>query len=93
MNFEVSESQSFCISTPKGLKEKSFFPQGTYNFQNLRNEKLAIADHSNVKILKLAVFNIKLLLKEDNILHILSESKLNEYNKRFECKSSFLCNH
>ena len=40
-----------------------------------------------MKICLLALFNIKLFLIEDNILHI-----LNEYNKRFECKSPFLCN-
>ena len=33
-----------------------------------------IADHLYVKISKPALFNIKLLLKEDNILHILNES-------------------
>ena len=39
----------------------------------MRNETLAIADHFlYVKISKLALFNIKLLLKEDNILHILN---------------------
>ena len=42
------------------MNEKS---QGTYNFQNLKNETLAIADHSYVKISKSALFNIKLLLK------------------------------
>ena len=50
------------------------FSQGTYKFQNLRNETLAIADHLHVKISKLALFNVKLLLKEDNILHTLIES-------------------
>ena len=47
--------------------EKSFFLQGTYNFQNLRIETLAIADHLHVKISKLVFSDIKLLLKEDNI--------------------------
>ena len=43
----------------------------------MRNEILAIVDHLYVKISKLALFNIKSLLKEDNILHILNESNLN----------------
>ena len=38
------------------------------------NETLAIADHLYVKICKLTLYNIKLLLKENNILHILNES-------------------
>ena len=41
--------------------------------QNLRNETLAIADHLYVKISKLALSNIKLLLKEENILHMVNE--------------------
>ena len=67
MNFEV------CISVPRGLKKMIFFPQGTYNFQNLRNETMDIAEHEYVKISKLVLFQIKLLLKEDSILHILNE--------------------
>ena len=74
LNFEVSESLCFCISNPRGLKQVAFFSQETYNFQNLQNGTLAIADHVYVKISKLALINIKLLLKEDNILHILNES-------------------
>ena len=34
---------------------------------------MAIADYENVKISKLVLFHIKLLLKEDSILHILNE--------------------
>ena len=34
----------------------------TYNFQNLRNKTLAVADHLYVKISKCALFDIKLLL-------------------------------
>ena len=34
---------------------------------------MAIADHEYVKIAKLVLFHIKLLLKEDSILHILNE--------------------
>ena len=66
--------------------KRAFFP-GNLKFQTLRNESLAIADHLYLKISKLALFHIKLLLKEDNILHILN--KLNEYNKRFECNHHF----
>ena len=51
-----------------------FFSQETYNFQKLTNETLVVADRFYVKISKLASFNIKLLLKEDNILYILNES-------------------
>ena len=44
------------------------FSQPTYNFQNLKNVTLAIADHEHVKISRLVVlFNIMLLPKEDNI--------------------------
>ena len=39
----------------------------------LRNETLPVADHLHIKISKLALFNIKLSLKKDNILHILNE--------------------
>ena len=53
---------------------KDLFYQGTYNFQNLRNESLVIADHLHVKISKFASFKIKLMLQEDNILHILNQS-------------------
>ena len=49
------------------------FPQGAYNFQNLRNETMAMADHEYVKISKLVLFNIKSLLEEDSILHVLNE--------------------
>ena len=56
-----------------GTRINELFPQKTYNFQNLRNETLAIADHLEVKISKLAWFNIKLLLKEGNILPLLND--------------------
>ena len=46
------------------------FSQGTYNLQTRKSETLDIADQLHVKIFKLVLFNIKLLLKEDNILHI-----------------------
>ena len=57
----------------QGTEEDDLFSQGTYNFQNLRNESMAIADHEYVKISKLVLFHIELLLKEDSILHILNE--------------------
>ena len=56
------------------MREKSFSSRGLHNFQNLRIETLAIADHLYVKSSKLALSDIKLLLKEDNILYILNES-------------------
>ena len=34
---------------------------------------MAIADHEYVEISKLGLFHIKLLLKEDNIFHILNK--------------------
>ena len=40
----------------------NFFPRD--NFQNLRNETLAIADRLYVKISKVALFCVKSLLKE-----------------------------
>ena len=42
-------------------------------FKNLRNETLVIADHLYVKIFKLALFNVKLLRKQDNTFHILNK--------------------
>ena len=36
---------------------------------------MAIADNEYIKTSKLVLFNIKLLLKEDNKLHILNESE------------------
>ena len=43
--------------------------QGTYNFQILGNETLIIADYKWAKIFKFAMLDIKLLLKDDNILY------------------------
>ena len=68
------------------------FSQGNYNFQNLRNEILVIADHLYVKISKLALFIIVLAKRRQHIAYP-ERIKFNEYNKGFECKSSFLCNH
>ena len=36
----------------QGTERNELFSQGTYNFQNLRNETLAIADHLDLKISK-----------------------------------------
>ena len=44
---------SFLLKS-QGTKIKGAFPQGTYNFQNLGNEALAIADHKDVSISKFA---------------------------------------
>ena len=54
-------------------EENDPLSQRTYSFQNLRNETLAVADHEYVKISMLVFFHIKLLLKEDSLLHILNE--------------------
>ena len=42
--------------------------QGTYNFQILENETLIITDCKHATILKFAMLDIKLQLKDDNIL-------------------------
>ena len=34
------------------------FTQGSYNFQNLRNETLAIADHKHVNIFKVGSLSV-----------------------------------
>ena len=57
----------------QGTEKGDLLSQRTYNFEDLRNETMAIADHQYVKISKIVFFHIKLLLKEDSILHILNE--------------------
>ena len=56
-------------SKSQGTKKFELFPQGTYNFQNLRHETLVIADYKYAKIFGFAIFDMKLWLKEENILH------------------------
>ena len=58
LNFKSQETEKF-----------ELFSQGIYNFQNLRNGTLVIADYEYVKIFSFAVFDMKLWLKEENILH------------------------
>ena len=43
--------------------------QGTYNFQILGNKTLIIADYEYAKIFGFATLNIKLWLKDDNVLY------------------------
>ena len=43
--------------------------QGTYNFQILGNGTLITADYKYAKNLKFAMLDIKLWLKDDNILN------------------------
>ena len=53
----------------QGTEKFELFSQGTYNFQNSRNEIWVIADYEYVKIFSFAMFDMKLWLKEENILH------------------------
>ena len=43
-----------------GREKFELFSQGTYNFQNLRNDTLVIADYEYVKISRFAVKDVKL---------------------------------
>ena len=58
------------------------FSQGIYNFQNFRNETLVIVGYKYANLFSFATFNMKLWLKEENILH-----DLNELQRWFACKS------
>ena len=61
---------SFLIKIALNFKfqgTEAFLSQGTYNFQNLRNETLVIADYEYAKIFSFAMFDMKLWLKEENI--------------------------
>ena len=49
---------SFVFEIPGDWKNE-LFSQGTYNFQNLRNETLATADQEYVKMSKLVLFKCK----------------------------------
>ena len=56
--------------------------QGTYNFPILGNKILIIADYRYAKIFKFAMLDIKLKLKDDNILYqswAFDWMNLNEY--------------
>ena len=58
LNFNFQGNEKFELSS-----------QGTYNFQNLRNETLVIADYEYAKISRIAVMDVKLWVKEDLDLH------------------------
>ena len=49
------------------MKHLNFPPKGTYDFQNLGNETLFIADHNNVKKSTFDWLAAKLWLKENTI--------------------------
>ena len=53
----------------RGTEKIELSSQGTYNFQILGNETLIIADYKYAKIFKFAMLDIKLQLKDDNILY------------------------
>ena len=53
----------------QGTEKFELFFQGTYNFQDLRNETLVIADYEHAKIFSFAMSDMKLWLEEKNILH------------------------
>ena len=52
-----------------GIKQIEISSQGTYNFQIVGNETLIIADYKYAKNFKFAMSDIKLQLKDDNILY------------------------
>ena len=52
----------------QGTNKIELSSQGTYNFQILGNETLIIDDHKYAKMFKFATLDIKLQLKDDNIL-------------------------
>ena len=61
------------FQTPGDRRKRAHLP-GDLQHPKPRNDTPAIADHLHEKTTKLALFNIKLLLKkEDNILHIPNE--------------------
>ena len=53
----------------RGTKKIELSSQGTYNFQILGNETLIIADWEYIPIFRFALLDIKLWLKDDNILY------------------------
>ena len=68
------DSCSFAIKIasnfePQGAEKFELFSQGTNNFHNFGNETLVIADYECVKVFSSAMFDIKLWLEEDHILH------------------------
>ena len=65
-SFQIKVALNF---KSQGTKKFELFPQGTYNFQNLRNETLVIADYEYAKMFIFAMSDTKLWLKEENILY------------------------
>ena len=53
----------------RGTEKIELSSQGTCNFQILGNETVIIANYKYAKILKFAMLNVKLQLKDDNILY------------------------
>ena len=51
----------------RGTDKVELCSQGTYDFQILGNETLAIADYKDATIFKFAMLDIKLRLKDDNM--------------------------
>ena len=58
LNFKTQGTEKFELSS-----------QGTYKCQNLRNETLVITDYEYGRSFSFAMFDMKLWLKEENILH------------------------
>ena len=69
LNFCSFQSKVALNFKSRGTEKFELFSQGTYNFQNLRNETLVIADYEYAKIFSFALFDMKLWLREENILH------------------------
>ena len=65
-SFQIKVALNF---KSQGTKTFELFFQRTYNFPNLRNETLVIAYYEYAKVFSFAVFNMKLGLKEENVLH------------------------
>ena len=62
ISFQSSDSAvlDFCIFFRSKLFKFELFSQGVYNFPNLRNETLVIADYKYAKIFSFAMFDMKL---------------------------------
>ena len=67
--FAVSRSKIASNFKSQGTEQFELFSQGTYDSQNLTYETLVIPDCEYAKISRIAVFDMKLWLKEQNILH------------------------
>ena len=65
-SFQINIALNFKSQTTEKFE---LFSQGTYIFQNLRYETLVIADYEYAKIFGSAMCDMKLWLKEENILH------------------------